>query len=99
MVEELYTDFYDQLLGWCTARIRSPAAAEDLGLVFDPDLEGVNKPDPLPGVHCPAEDLQVQKFPRRNPQRGGGFLAEQGFVFLQPQLDSLNLQHMMTPFP
>ena len=30
MVEELYTDFYDQLLGWCTARVRSPAAAEDL---------------------------------------------------------------------
>ena len=30
MVEELYTDFYEQLLGWCTALVHSRAAAEDL---------------------------------------------------------------------
>ena len=30
MVEELYTDFYEQLLGWCTVQVHSRTAAEDL---------------------------------------------------------------------
>lgn len=30
MLEELYAGFYDQLLGWCTARVHSREAAEDL---------------------------------------------------------------------
>ena len=61
MVEELYTDFYDQLLGWCTARVRSPAAAEDL--VQETFLRAMDRLEDLEPLNqareTPAEEEQL----------------------------------------
>ena len=61
MAEELYTDFYDQLLGWCTARVRSPAAAEDL--VQETFLRAMDRLEDLEPLNqareTPAEEEQL----------------------------------------
>ena len=66
MAEELYTDFYDQLLGWCTARVRSPAAAEDLvqetflrAMDHLEDLEPLNRAQRRQARETPAEEEQL----------------------------------------
>ena len=66
MAEELYTDFYDQLLGWCTARVRSPAAAEDLvqetflrAMDHLEDLEPLNRAQRRAWLYRTAKNLEI----------------------------------------
>ena len=72
MVEELYTDFYDQLLGWCTARVRSPAAAEDLvqetflrAMDHLEDLEPLNRAQRRAWLYRTAKNLAVDRVRRQ----------------------------------
>ena len=71
MVEELYTDFYDQLLGWCTARIRSPAAAEDLvqetyirAMTHLEDLEASSRSQRRSWLYKTARNLYIDQVRR-----------------------------------
>ena len=72
MAEELYTDFYDQLLGWCTARVRSPAAAEDLvqetflrAMDHLEDLEPLNRAQRRAWLYRTAKNLAVDRVRRQ----------------------------------
>jgi len=81
MAEELYTDFYDQLLGWCTARVRSPAAAEDLvqetflrAMDRLEDLEPLNRAQRRAWLYRTAKNLAVDRGRRQDrgaPAEGG----------------------------
>ena len=54
--------------------------------------------DLLPGVHCPAEDLQGLYLPDRQAENRCGFLPQGILSFLQGQFNAFDLQHSAAPF-
>lgn len=72
MVEELYADFYDQLLGWCTAQIHSRDTAEDLvqetflrAMGHLDDLEPLSRAQRRAWLYRTAKNLNVDRVRRR----------------------------------
>ena len=72
MVEELYTDFYEQLLGWCTVQVHSRTAAEDLvqetflrAMDHLEDLEPLNRAQRRAWLYRTAKNLAVDRVRRQ----------------------------------
>lgn len=72
MVEELYTDFYEQLLGWCTAQVHSRTAAEDLvqetflrAMGHWEDLDGLSRAQRRAWLYRTAKNLAIDRARRQ----------------------------------
>lgn len=72
MVEELYTDFYDQLLAWSFGLVRDRAAAEDLvqeaflrAMGHLEDLEELSRAQRRAWLYRTVKHLAVDRFRRQ----------------------------------